>query len=147
VDIATGRETDLQFDSLYRAYTPRWSPDGREIIATDFIGVDAPDGIARTIVGSGKWNHQKTEIPNIRFLRWTADGWIYAAVSVGGPSSTASVHRMRASGGRLQPYLRLPLHCDPREMAMSADARRFVCVVERYEPDVWMVQSFDPNAE
>jgi hypothetical protein len=55
------------------------------------------------------------------------------------------VHRMRASGGGLQPYLELPIHCDFNEISMSADARHFVCTVERFEPDVWMVQNFDPT--
>jgi hypothetical protein len=32
-------------------------------------------------------------------------------------------------------------------MSMSADARRFVCTMERYEPDVWVVQNFDPTAQ
>lgn len=146
LDLATGRDTSLQWESPHLVYTPRWSPDGQEIVATDFIGIDAMDGIARTTVGNGKWRHTKTEIPNIRFLRWTADGWIYAAVTVGTPDLPVSVHRMRVSGGKFEPYLQPPIHCDLREMAMSADARRFVCTVELYEPDVWMVQNFDPTA-
>jgi hypothetical protein len=105
----------------------------------------AMDGIARTTVGTGKWSHTKTEIPNVRFLRWTPDGWIYAAVTAGSPDRPAGVHRMRASGGGLQPYLELPIHCDFNEISMSADARHFVCTVERFEPDVWMVQNFDPT--
>jgi serine/threonine-protein kinase len=145
VDLATGRDTSLQWDSQYRVFSPRWSPDGREIVATDFVGTDAMDWFARTTVGSGKWMHTKTEISNIRFLRWTADGWIYAAVTVGPPDMPAAVHRMRATGGRFEPYIKPPIHCDLSQMAMSADARRFVCTVERYEPDVWMVQNFDPT--
>jgi serine/threonine protein kinase/WD40 repeat protein len=145
LDVNTRRDTSLQWDSQYRVYTPRWSPDGQEIVATDFVGMDAKDWIARTTVGSGTWKHTKTEIPNIRLLRWTADGWIYAGVTVGGPGQPAAVHRMRASGGAFEPYFELPMHCDFREISMSADARRFVCTVERYEPDVWMVQNFDPT--
>jgi Tol biopolymer transport system component len=147
VDLDTGRDTNLQWDSHYRVYTPRWSPDGREIVATDFVGMDAKDWIARTTVGTGKWKHTKTDISNIRFLRWTADDWIYAGVTVGTPDRPASIHRMRASGGELEPYFELPIHCDFREMGMSADARRFVCTMERFEPDVWMVQNFDPEAQ
>jgi TolB protein len=146
LELDSGRDSSLRWQPPYRAFSPRWSPDGREIIATAFAGVDESDGIARTVVGSGRWSHTVTKIPNIRFLRWTADGWIYAGVTAGGPGETAAVHRMRASGGGLEPYLQLPVHCDIREMAMSADARRFVCTVERVEPDVWMVQNFDPVA-
>ncbi len=145
LDLATGRDTSLHWESQYRVFSPRWSPDGREIVATDFIGMGAMDGIARTTVGTGKWSHTKTEIPNVRFLRWTPDGWIYAAVTAGSPDRPAGVHRMRASGGGLQPYLELPIHCDFNEISMSADARHFVCTVERFEPDVWMVQNFDPT--
>lgn len=145
VDLATGRDTSLQWDSQYRVFTPRWSPDGREIVATDFVGNDAMDWVARTTVGTGRWAHTKTEIPNIRFLRWTADGWIYAAVSVGTADRPIAVQRMLSSGGQFEPYLEPPIHCDLREMSMSADARRFVCTVERYEPDVWMAQNFDPS--
>jgi Tol biopolymer transport system component len=146
LDLSIGRDTSLQWDSQYRVFSPRWSPDGHEIVATDFVGMGAMDGIARTTLGTGKWAHTNTEIPNIRFLRWTADGWIYAAVTVGPPDRPAAVHRMRASGGGLEPYFELPVHCDFSEIAMSADARRFVCTVERFEPDVWMVQNFDPTA-
>jgi serine/threonine protein kinase/WD40 repeat protein len=148
LDLATGRDSSLQWESPYRVFSPRWSPDGREIVATDFIGVDDFDGIARSIVGTGRWSHRKTEIANIRFLRWTADGWIYAGVTArgGGSGQLPAVHRMPASGGGLAPYFELPIHCDIREMAMSADARRFVCTVLRHEPDVWMVQNFDPRA-
>jgi hypothetical protein len=146
LELDSGRDSSLRWQPPYRAFSPRWSPDGREIIATAFAGVDESDGIARTVVGSGRWSHTVTKIPNIRFLRWTADGWIYAGVTAGGPGETAAVHRMRASGGGLEPYLQLPVHCDIRELAMSADARRFVCKVERVEPDVWMVQNFDPAA-
>jgi dipeptidyl aminopeptidase/acylaminoacyl peptidase len=143
LELDTGRDSSLHWEQPYRAFSPRWSPDGRKVIATAFAGVDESDGIARTFVGSGKWNHTVTEIPNIRFLRWTADGWIYAGVTVGGPGQPPAVHRMRASAGRLEPYLNLPIHCDIREMAMSADARRFVCTVERFEPDVWLVENLD----
>jgi serine/threonine-protein kinase len=147
VDVATGRDSSLQWDSQYRVYTPRWSPDGREIVATDFVGMQAMDWIARTTVGSGRWKHTRTEIPNIRLLRWTADGWIYAGVTPRTRDRPAAVHRMRASGGGFQPYFQLPIPCDFREMSMSADARRFVCTMERYEPDVWVVQNFDPTAQ
>ena len=110
-------------------------------MATNFIGVAANDGIAHTTVGSGQWQYRETKIPNIRFLRWTGDGWIYAAVTVGGPDRKLSVSRMRGPRGEFQPYLELPINCDLREISMSADARRFVCTVERYEPDVWMAQN------
>jgi Tol biopolymer transport system component len=146
LDLASGRETDLQYESRYRLHSPVVSPDGREVVATDFIGVDAFDGIARTTVGTGRWSHAQTQISNIRFLRWTADGWIYAAVTVGGPDRMVSVHRMRGSGGGFEPYFEAPIPCDARDMAMSADARRFVCTVERYEPDVWMIHNFDPGS-
>jgi Tol biopolymer transport system component len=145
LDLASGRATDLQYDERYRVFTPVLSPDGREVVATDYVGLNAADGIGRTTVGTGEWSHADTEFPNIRFLRWARDGWIYAGVTAGGPARKASVHRMPASGGELEPYFEAPVPCDIREMAMSADARRFVCTVELYEPDVWMVQNFDPD--
>ena len=144
LDLATERDSSLQWESRYLVKTPRWSPDGREIVAAEIIGIDAMDGIARTTVGSGKWSHAETKIPNIRFLRWTADGWIYAAVTVGTPDMPVSVQRMRGPGGKFEHYLQPPIHCDLSQVAMSFDARRFVCTVELYEPDVWVVQNFDP---
>jgi hypothetical protein len=46
-------------------------------------------------------------------------------------------------GGSLRLYTELPVDCDFQQVAMSGDARQFVCAVERSQPDVWMVQNFD----
>jgi hypothetical protein len=140
--LAEGRDKSLGWKSSDRVLEPRFSPDGKEILATSYPDINAPDALARTTVGSDRWVRTGTAIRNIRLLRWTPDGWVYAAVFPG-PRQRTAIYRMHGSGGSLKLYTELPVECDFQQVAMAANARQFVCAVERSQPDVWMVQNFD----
>jgi Tol biopolymer transport system component len=142
INLIDGRDQSLGWKSSDRVFEPRFSPDGKEILATSFPDVNVPDVLARTSIGSDKWVRTPTKFPNIRLLRWTPDGWVYAAVFPG-PRQRTAIYRMRGSGGSLRLYTELPVDCDFQQVAMSVNARQFVCAVERSQPDVWMVQNFD----
>ena len=142
INLAEGRDKRLGWKSTDRVIEPRFSPDGKEILATSYPDINAPDALARTTVGSDRWVRTGTAIRNIRLLRWTPDGWVYAAVFPG-PRQRTAIYRMQASGGSLKLYTELPIECDFQQVAMAANARQFVCAVERSRPDVWMVQNFD----
>ena len=139
-DVATGQADTLtapQEVVSYHLTVP--SPDGRLILVNTYTY--AP--FRRDL-----WAVERSGRPRKRYgifkhfltpLLWTKDGWIYFM------SEGAALSRVRAEGGPASQLAVLPQPCSFWQTALSRDARRLVCTVSRTEPDVWVVENFDPE--
>jgi len=56
-----------------------------------------------------------------------------------------TIWRMRPDGSRPELYARLPVAWLKGFVSMAADGRRLACAVLEREPDVWLVNNFDPE--
>ncbi len=138
VDLQAQSEAEIALgDSTTIVFWPVTSPSGSEIVANEvsrgLVTVSLLDGTLTTLTEEG------------RPLLWTADGWIYFVRGEFGEVSRR-IERIRASGGEPELYAQLPVECSGQEklLSLSWDAQRIVCVVEEQQPDVWVVENFDP---
>ena len=141
VDLQAQSEAEIVLgDSTALAFWPVASPSGNEVVAAvvgstmELVTVSLLDGTRTTLTEGGN--------P----VLWTADGWIYF-VHGGFGEATRRVERIRASGGEPELYAEIPVGCsaEGKLLSLSWDAQRVVCVVEEQQPDIWVLENFDPT--
>jgi len=145
LDPATEDVKPLQKDSAINIILwPKCSPDGKKIAALCYgdpntepaIWLIALDGSSPLIIRMGR------AFP----LGWSADGkWVYALV----PGGNFDVLAISTETGQSKSWLSLPpspemgrvvpLYCG------TDHGERFVFSARKEQPDIWMIENFDPE--
>lgn len=125
-------------DSVGWLYSPVFSPDGRELV---IMGTRANflSRLWRLALPDSSWTRLGDPEPGIkRPLLWSDDGWIYY-------TGRGGIRRVRPNTGQSEPYAALPIACDQTQLSIARDARRLVCTVVEFKPDIWLATDFDPE--
>jgi serine/threonine-protein kinase len=116
------------------------SPDGRLILVNTYTYAPFRRDLWAVERSGRPWKRYGIFKHFLTPLLWTTDGWIYFL------SEGAALSRVRAEGGPASQLAILPQPCSFWQTALSRDARRLVCTVSHTEPDVWVVENFDPES-
>jgi Tol biopolymer transport system component len=118
---------------------PAFSPDGRELVIAS-IDHNLRATHWRVELESGVWTRIESADGAGYPILWSREGWIYTA-------SSQEIRRVRPQGKESARYARLPKACFLWTSLPSIDdsARRLVCTVVEYKPDIWVATDFDPE--
>ncbi len=148
LDLADRSETLIELQCAqkcsFNRERPVISPDGQHVAisSVDELWIaELANGSLRLLVGEGvqvplRWGVQAP-------LHWV-DEWIYyiraETASRGRPYP--SIHRVSSRGGDSQLYAALPEDCELRDVSISSDLSRAVCVVTDQKFDLHLVVGF-----